>query len=227
MFEVKVGRLAVKETIKSKGSEYEFVNVDLYNKLELGEVGRELIENPSLLISFMDHTNDDNTHEECDYYSKFKKEALDFVYSIVNKVTSKKKEYYYNTELNQYRSHIELGKMIWNMAMKYDSCFVNLVSIIDSSESYETYMELISRNVQEYSDLANITKMNIYKKLTEGLQSSNVNSISEWTINNYLKEFSPNRSYYQEMLSAVDGMVNKCLSNVVQWNEDELLWELK
>lgn len=155
MFEVKVGKLMVKEVVTArngKGESYEFVNIDTYSNSDLSKMGRELMESVDLFIAFMDAIDltIDSIVEGGKDYSPLTEESLEKVFQIVDDFTAKDSSYYFVDDIAQYKkmpvySDIDLGKECWSYISDYDA-YQNICS------------EIKDFNQDFFIDLANALK---------------------------------------------------------------------
>lgn len=205
MYEVKVGKLMVKEVINTynaKGDLYEFVNLEDYSYNDFSILGRELIKDVNLFIAFMDAINEDNNVEEMVLdYTKFEEASLKRVFEIVDDLTQKKGSYYFDEDTTQYKKvpKIYLGKECW--------------SIISNCYEYSNIRNEINDNSEDFFiDLTNSLKdpKDVFNNIEE-LRNEIIDSMSD--------------SSFEDIINAVSIIIRKHFKHYV-YDDSKNVWVL-
>lgn len=160
-----------------------------------------------------------------DDYSQFS--VLETIQYAVDKIIVNDLKYYYLYN-GRWDKLSNLGNMVWHIAMKYDSVFSNVCEKLESDKSFDVYMQYIAENIldninnkQEY-----IKMCDIYDCLKGTLRNKHKLNYSEWTKEDWniskLKMFNE----YEVMMTATNKMLDKHLSHLVKWDENDLSWVL-
>lgn len=145
--------------------------------------------------------------DECEISSK----VWDEIQESVDKIVVNNLKYFYLYD-GKWEKLSELGKMIWNKAMKHDPIFANISEKLESDESFDFYMECIANNIKDdYS--TKITKSNIHDILR------NYNEIN-------CNNDNCNKEIYGAMIMATGEMCVNHLSHIAKWDEVESMWTL-
>lgn len=135
----------------------------------------------------------------------------DEIQEAIDKIVTSNLKYYYISD-GRWEKLSELGKSIWNKAMKHDPIFANISKKLEEDESFDFYMECIANNVEDdYS--TKITKSNIHDILR------NYNKIN-------CDNDNCNKEIYGAMVMATGEMCVNHLSHIAKWDEVESMWVL-
>lgn len=113
---------------------------------------------------------------------------------------------------------LELGKMIWYMAMKFDPIFNDIHKKVEEDDKFDFYMESIGKSI--------LDKSRVYKELICCMKDKNINDYSKWSFNDWLDTFSGNEDYYKDMVIKTNEMCNNFLTHIIKWNEVDFIWTL-
>ena len=182
-----------------------------------------------------DNINDDKKEFVKDYLlnpSKYSEDD-DSAFSVweeiqnsVDKIVISNLNYYYLQD-GKWDKLSNLGSMIWYMAMKYDSTFTNVSKDVELEDNFISCMEVIAKNISnDYSVQDGVNRYSLYNSLTNMLKLVHDNSYLEWCEYDYYNNSSWTDRQYDEMLLATNKMITECLSHLLKWNEDELVWTL-
>lgn len=205
-----------------------YKNTDEYKTIDSKDI-EYIEERPELIWKNVNESKKDSVKDyllnpDIEDYCKHSN-AWDEIQLAVDNIVTDEMGYYY-LDCGRWDKLSNLGKMIWNIAMKHDSVFANVSKLIEDNKSFDFYMECIARNIESNSE-ENTGKFQTYNQLMKCMREKSIKDSSEWTHNDWLNKFSGNEKVYGVMMSATDKMIGENLADVIVWNEDELMWEPK